>query len=139
MGWLKARKGDGNGGTGLRGSHRFAYFILEAVGYRLAQDALIHNGKTEGMAVGGCAIARKGADAFQGAGLCGDVSVSRAGDHTLAQGAVDAGKRKRGLQMQKDAFVGISVAEKGGQQAGGGVIVETQAASVGKTEVGVRP
>ena len=84
---------------------------------------MIHNGKTEGMAVGGCAIARKGADAFQGAGLCGDVSVSRTGGHTFAQGAIDAGKRKRGLQVQEDTFVGIGVAEKSGQQAGGGVIV----------------
>lgn len=61
--------------------HGAADAVLKVAAGGSVANALVDDGKAEGVAVGGCQIARQRTDAFDGAGLGSHVAANRTGSH----------------------------------------------------------
>ena len=124
------------GGSSLLLRHLLAHLVLEAAGLAAAEGALIEEGKGEVVAVGSLGVAAEGADTFHGAGFGAHVPIGRASAHTAAERAVLAGDGERGQEVVVDVLVLIGIAQEAEEEFGRGVVVEREAATVGKLIVG---
>ena len=87
-------------------------------------DALVDDGKAEGVAVGGRQIARQRTDAFDGAGLGSHVAANRTGSHAALEGAVFACNGERGKEVAVDSLITIGIAKSRHEEVWREVVIE---------------
>ena len=85
---------------------------------------MVDDGKAEGVAVGGRQIARKRADAFDGAGLGSHVAANRTRSHAALEGTVFAGDGERGKEVTVDSLITIGIAKSRHKEVRREVVIE---------------
>ena len=109
-------------------------FLAEAVlvgaGFFGGEGAVDEDGEGELVTVGGCNVASKGDDAFEGAGLGVDIAIGWTCLHTLVEGAINTCDGQCGKEGLIDGRVFVGVAEEGYLGIGGDVVVEGHATAI---------
>ena len=94
-------------------------------------DALVDDGKAEGVAVGGRQIARQRTDAFDGAGLGSHVAANRTRSHAALEGAVFASDGERGKEVAIDSLITIGITKSRHEELRREIVVEREPTAVG--------
>lgn len=115
---------------------RAANAVLEIASGGSVADALVHDAETEHVARGCDAVARKGADAFHGAGLGFHVALGCGAAHAFAKCSVLSGYGEGGEKVAIDVAVTIGEAEQADEKLGGEIVIEREARTIGNLIVG---